>query len=172
MTFIGDDAFSYCNGLTSITIPGAVTSIGDGAFSSCDGLTSVTISDGVQSIGEYAFNKCTKLAKVSYVGDEADWNEIAKEKYYSISNGIIVYCSGISAKRTEDGKIVVKPIKLNSGIIILALYDGNRLAQVQTEKYNGTEITFEPSKAYTHTKVMAWSDIEKLFPECESRILK
>ena len=42
MTSIGDYAFSWCSGLTFVTIPNSVTSIGDGAFSGCSDLTSVT----------------------------------------------------------------------------------------------------------------------------------
>lgn len=38
---IGNGAFSYCNGLTSITIPSNVTSIGWGAFQNCTGLTTI-----------------------------------------------------------------------------------------------------------------------------------
>ncbi|MCR5413471.1 MAG: leucine-rich repeat domain-containing protein, partial [Kiritimatiellae bacterium] len=45
VTSIGECAFFYCSGLTSVTIPDSVTSIGDGAFSGCSGLTSVYITD-------------------------------------------------------------------------------------------------------------------------------
>ena len=58
VTSIGDFAFSGCSGLTSVTIPGGVTSIGGYAFSGCSGLTSVTIPGGVTSIGGYAFSGC------------------------------------------------------------------------------------------------------------------
>ena len=45
VTSIGEFAFSYCTGLTSITIPSSVTLIGNQAFVDCSGLTSVYISD-------------------------------------------------------------------------------------------------------------------------------
>jgi hypothetical protein len=40
---IGDLAFAWCSGLTSISIPSGVTAIGDGAFKGCRGLTSITV---------------------------------------------------------------------------------------------------------------------------------
>ncbi len=65
VTSIGDNAFSLCSGLTSVTIPEGVTSIGSGAFYHCSGLTSVTIPEGVTSIGEGAFSGCTGLTSVT-----------------------------------------------------------------------------------------------------------
>ena len=65
VTSIGDDAFNYCEFLTSVTIPDSVTSIGEGAFEDCTSLTSVTIPDSVTSIGSSAFEDCTSLTSVT-----------------------------------------------------------------------------------------------------------
>ena len=65
VTSIGEDAFSWCTSLTSVTIPDSVTSIGGGAFHKCTSLTSVTIPDSVKSIGEYAFYSCRPLTSVT-----------------------------------------------------------------------------------------------------------
>ena len=65
VTSIGNRAFYYCGGLTSVTIPGSVTSIGEWAFSGCSRLTSVTIPNSVTSIGGGAFYQCRGLTSVS-----------------------------------------------------------------------------------------------------------
>ena len=74
VTGIGYAAFSWCNSLTSITIPDSVTNIGDYAFQQCSSLTGITIPDGVTTIGKNAFYVCTGLTSitipesVSYIG--------------------------------------------------------------------------------------------------------
>lgn len=45
VTSIGENAFSYCTSLTSVTIPESVKSIGNAAFYRCVALTSVYITD-------------------------------------------------------------------------------------------------------------------------------
>lgn len=62
---IGEDAFSDCSNLTSVTIPNTVAVIGGAAFSDCDSLTSITIPSNVNTIGGSAFSGCDKLSKVT-----------------------------------------------------------------------------------------------------------
>ena len=75
VTSIGDDAFSGCSGLTSVTIGSGVTSIGNYAFVYCSGLTSVTIPNSVTSIGKEAFSCCSGLTSV-HISDIAAWCNI------------------------------------------------------------------------------------------------
>jgi hypothetical protein len=65
---IGQQAFSYCTGLTSVSIPNSVTSIGGEAFRGCTGLTSVTIPNSVTVIGGLAFYGCACLTGVYFQG--------------------------------------------------------------------------------------------------------
>ncbi len=65
VTSIGELAFIYCSGLTSIAIPNSITSIGESAFEGCSGLTSVTIPNSVTSIGNWAFSGCKGLTSIT-----------------------------------------------------------------------------------------------------------
>ena len=58
VTSIGDNAFSVCLRLTSISIPSSVTSIEDGAFSHCVGLKDIEIPSSVTSIENDVFWNC------------------------------------------------------------------------------------------------------------------
>ena len=62
---IGEYAFAYCSGLTSLTLPVGITSIGEFAFYGCSGLTSLTLPAGITSIGEYAFSRCSGLTSLT-----------------------------------------------------------------------------------------------------------
>ena len=64
VTSIGQYAFYYCDGLTSIEIPNSVTSIGQYAFYDCSGLKSVEIPNSVTSIGSNVFCNCTGLRSI------------------------------------------------------------------------------------------------------------
>ena len=62
---IGDKAFKYCSGLTSLTLPASITSIGDFAFEYCSGLTSLNLPSNLTKIGKNAFKNCNGLTSLT-----------------------------------------------------------------------------------------------------------
>ena len=86
VTSIGEIAFYWCSGLTSVTIPNSVTSIEWGAFCRCSGLTSVTIPNSVTSIGRETFYDCSALTSVTIP------NSVT-----SIGEGAFSGCSGLTS---------------------------------------------------------------------------
>ena len=76
ITAFGDKCFSWCEKLTSITIPSSVTSLGDGCFKGCKGLTSIMIPSSVTSLGYECFYECSGLTSItipSSVTSLGDW---------------------------------------------------------------------------------------------------
>jgi len=63
---ISPSAFSSCAGLTgALIIPNSVTTIGDKAFGWCSGLTSLTIGSSIVSMGDMAFVLCNGLTSIT-----------------------------------------------------------------------------------------------------------
>ena len=109
ITTIAGGAFSYCTGLTSITIPDCLANVGAGAFEGT-GLTSpvynahvfvfmprtyegaYTIPDGITSIGGSAFSKCTGLTSITIPNEVT---EIGRSAFYN--------CKGLTAIAIPDG---------------------------------------------------------------------
>ena len=99
VTSIGDYAFYYCSGLTSVTIPNSVTTIGIGAFTICRGLTSVSIGNSVTSIGDYAFWCCDGLASVT-IGNSVE--NIGSRAFADCPELLDVYCYAENVPSTES----------------------------------------------------------------------
>ena len=86
ITSIGRSAFVGCSGLTSLTLPAGITSIDSYAFYSCSGLMSLTLPTGITSIGEYAFEGCSGLTSLTLPAGITSIGEYAFDK-----------CSGLTS---------------------------------------------------------------------------
>ena len=95
VTSIGDRAFSYCKGLTSIRIPSGVTSIGYNAFGHCERLTSVCIANSVTDIGNDAFAHCEVLISI-----------VIPESVTSIGSSVFAYCEALASITVKSGNPV------------------------------------------------------------------
>ena len=109
VTNIGDNAFRYCDALTSIEIPNSVTSIGNYAFYYCTSLTSIEIPNSVTSIGYQAFYDCSSLTSieipnsVTSIGESAFLNcrnlgsITIPNSVTNIGDYAFMFCSGLTS---------------------------------------------------------------------------
>ena len=162
VTSIKESAFSYCTGLTSVTIPNSVTSIGESAFVGCAGLTSpvynahvfafmpttysgeYTISDGLESIAGGAFINCTGLTSIEIPNSVTSIGQYAFYRCFSLTSVIIpnsvtsvsslafYYCSGLTS--------VVAPASIFE--ISDELYWAYYTHSLESVTFNGGELTY------------------------------
>lgn len=64
ITSIGDYQFYSFTGMTSLNLGNNVKQIGNSTFAQCKGLTKLTIGEGVTTVGEKAFSTCSNLQSV------------------------------------------------------------------------------------------------------------
>ena len=179
---IGENAFSFCIGLTHLTIPDSVCSIGPRAFNKCTGLTCVTIPDsvtnimeeafcwntrltrvtigtGVNSIGEGAFYGCEWLTDVYYAGSESEWTRISVENSnWDLTDAYIHY------QHIHDHSItqVITPNCTEIGCIIHICSEcGDYYKDTKTEakghKWDAGVITTQPTATQAGVKTYTCS---------------
>ena len=156
VTEIDDDAFKYCNNLTSISLPNSVTyigsvaflgctnlsnitfeegvkTIGDHAFSGCSSLTSITIPDSVTSIGDYAFSRCTSLTSVIIPDSVTEIGDYAFRGCTSLTSITIpdsVTSIGINAFDGCTGELIVNCNIPNASSYDHGAFCGSKFTQV------------------------------------------
>ena len=86
VTALGDKCFSYCSGLTSITIPSSVTRLGYSCFEDCTALTSIDIPSSVTSLGDNCFLGCSRLTGIDIPSTVT-----------TLGSGCFSYCSGLTS---------------------------------------------------------------------------
>ena len=85
---IDTDAFKYCTGLISISLPENITKIGIWAFYSCTGLISISLPTNLTTIGGEAFYDCRGLTSVRLSANLT-----------TIGDGAFYYCRGLTSVR-------------------------------------------------------------------------
>ena len=98
---LSGEAFSGCENIQTLTIPGTLKSIGHNffygqwTFQSCTGLKSVVIQNGVEAIGTGAFAGCNNLEKIVIPPSVQDisYDAFGSEfGVYGFNKKMVIYC--------------------------------------------------------------------------------
>lgn len=111
LTEIADNAFDYCENLTSVTLPESVKVIGMGAFSNCSALTGINLPDGLTDIGERGFLGCKSLGNVVF---PASLKTIGQSSFY----GCAFTSLEIPAGLTDIGRLAFNSIPGLTSIVV------------------------------------------------------
>ncbi len=137
VTSIGMGMFSYCNNLTSLSLPNTLKVIDTYSFVGCENLEAVVIPNGVTNIGSSSFAGCKKLSNVTipksvtYIGALAfsgtPWFEAQKsiDDPFIIINGLLIYVhfdlSGDVVIPSSVNKICDQAVERRSKITSIAI---------------------------------------------------
>ena len=92
VTNIGENAFYFCENITSVTIPNSVVNIGNSAFLYCSSLASITIPNSVTTIGKWAFYGCSSLTSITI-----------PKSVTTIGDNVFIYCKNLNSIKVEQG---------------------------------------------------------------------
>ena len=124
VTSIGDDAFMFCEGLTSVTIPNSVTSIEKCAFYGCYGLTSIAIPNSVTSIGNFAFYFCYGLTSVT-IGNSVT----------SIGESAFDGCSGLTSVTIPNSVTSIGNYAFHGCFTLTSITIGNSVTSIGSSAF-------------------------------------
>ena len=108
-------AFSYCAGLTSITLPAGLSYISTASFAFCTGLKELTFPEGIECIDPEAFYGCTGLTELRFpetlkwIDDDAFCGctgltkLIFPEEIHHIGASAFAECTGLKALELPTG---------------------------------------------------------------------
>ena len=91
MSKIGYDAFLFCEGIETITVPDSVKVIETDAFYGCEDLREIWLPDSITHIYYDAVYDCPDLEAIYYAGTAEQWDAIYIEDPNEQLNQYVVF---------------------------------------------------------------------------------
>ena len=83
---IGENAFTGCDNLSSVTLPSTITSLGRSSFSQCSSLAEISLPSSLESIGKWCFSYCSSLSSIAIPDKVKTIEEHTFEECLSLQN--------------------------------------------------------------------------------------
>ena len=145
---VGNEAFSGCSSLKTVTLGDSIGSLGSKAFYNCSSLQEIVIPDSVKTVGEYCFSGCSAM-KSAVLGDGLA--NIAKytfancgleeiiigDNITSIGNYAFKGCSGMKSAVLGDGLTEVNGTMFDGCIGLEDVEIGNRITELEANAFSG-----------------------------------
>lgn len=148
VTAIGIYAFSYCNTLTSVTVPDSVIEIQNYAFYQSAKITTISLGAGVNILGYSVFARCYKLTQINAAGTN---------NAYSSSGGVLFNKTGETLVQYPPGKTgsYTMPVGVTS-IAANAFYDCDYLTSVSV----GSAVNLIGNLAFSSCSVLTQINVD------------
>lgn len=134
--------FSFCKGLTGITIPDSVTFIDSNAFYKCENLKRVKIGGGVSYVGNNVFYGCTSLEFSEYENglylgnDENPYAMLVGVKNKDVTSFDVHGDATVIVPEAFDGITTLTSVSLPSGLKSFGYGAMKGLSKSRWLKYN------------------------------------
>lgn len=144
VTSIGEEAFEYCQDITSVSIPSTIRSIGWYAFCMCNNLASVTFPDSLTYIDGWAFAFCSSLTSISIPNTVTDINPNAFKDCTGLISLTIPNSVTYIGSNAFDGCNNISYLNYNTNTFSPTLISHNNLQTVVI----GDSVTSIPANAF------------------------
>ena len=131
VTYIGNSAFSYCTGLTSIVIPDSVRWISSSLFYGCTGLTDVTFGSSLTGIDDNAFYGCTGFTSI-----------VIPDTVTSIGSDVFEGCTGLTSITLGSSVNTLGSRALYGCVNITSVVIPESVSTIYFNAFEGTGLTY------------------------------
>lgn len=127
VTAIGEWTFARVTSLKTVTLGKSVQTIGSYAFGECLGLTTITLPGGLTSI-DVSFKHCPNLERIDFQGTMAQWQSVEKIGWdWNFSTGDYkVYCT--DGTLDKSGAVVEAAVAENATRIAFLMTNSLQIA--------------------------------------------
>ena len=161
LTTIGNNAFSGCTALTSVTIPNGVTTIGHSAFRD-SGLETIAFPNSVTSIGGRAFDGCSNLTSVTMPASVITFDGNEGNAFGQNNNIEAVYISDLTAWLNTSFPMANNPLRCGARLYLnnvevkdLVIPDGT--TAILTAAFEGCESLTSVTIPSSVTSISGWA---------------